>query len=261
MPTPRELAPEDADSLVAVVAACGETGVLSMSDARYVEHVRERGSVLVSGDPGAVQGYAGLLDRDGAAYLTDLFVHPDSRDQGHGRALLAAMWDGRPDRVTSSSQDPRALSGYARFGARPRWPLVYLRLSGGRTPAAPVAADEYATGDAGWHLGLDGLITLSVLAGPGSAATTAVVRQVGDRYRVLRARTPDPRGLPVLVAELSRRAGPGGSVTLVVPGPHPALPDVLALGARVEELDLWCASPGAADLVDPTRELPSPALS
>jgi hypothetical protein len=65
----------------------------------------------------------------------------------------------------------------------------------------------------------------------------------------------------VLVAELARRAGASGSVSLVVPGPHPALADVLAMGARVEELDLWCTTPDAVDLVDPEHELPSPALA
>jgi GNAT superfamily N-acetyltransferase len=253
--------PADDDSLVAVATACDQTGVLSVCDARYLDHVRTSGQVLVSGDEGAVEGYAGVIERAGTAYLTDLFVHPDARDRGHGRALLAAAWDGRGSRATSSSQDPRALSGYARFGARPRWPLLYLRLPGGATPSAPVVVREHEQGDAGWRLGLDGLLTVAVLGGPAREAATAVVRRDGDRYRVLRAVTPDPRGLPVLVAELARRAGASGSVSLVVPGPHPALADVLAMGARVEELDLWCTTPDAVDLVDPEHELPSPALA
>lgn len=261
MPAVRAPLPADHDSLVAVATACDQTGPLSVCEPRYLAHVRAGGEVLVSGEEGAVEGYAGLVDREGTAYLTDLFVHPDARDGGHGRALLAAMWDGRPRRATSSSQDPRALSGYARFGARPRWPLLYLRVPGGGSPAAPVVVREHEAGDAGWELDLDGLITATVLGGPGRGAATAVVRRDGEHYRVLRALTPDPRGLPVLVAELGRRAGREGSVTLVVPGPHPALPDVLAMGARVEEIDLWCATPDAADLVDPTRELPSPALA
>jgi GNAT superfamily N-acetyltransferase len=262
MPQVREPSSADRHALSLVASACGQTGALSMNDHRYADHLAAHGRIVVAGVP--VEGYAAALDREGSSYLTDLFVHPGARDIGNGRALLAAAWDGRPERVTTSSQDPRALSGYARFGARPVWPLLYLRLFGAgvpSAPSAPVVETAYAEGDAGWRLGLDGLSTLSVLGGPATAAVTAVVRREGQHLRVLRADTPDPRGLPVLVAELARRAGPQGVVTLTVPGPHPALADVLALGARIEEVDLWCATPGSADLVDPTRTLPSPGLS
>lgn len=259
MPLVREPAAADRQGLAAVAVACDQTGVLSMNDDRYLEHLAARGRVAVVGE--AVEGYGAVLDREGTAYLTDLFVHPDARDRGHGRALLSELWDGQQHRATTSSQDPRALSGYARFGARPSWPILYLDLPGGGSPSAPVVASAYEEGDAGWLLGLDSLLTLRVLGGPHDAATTAVVRESGSALRVLRAETPDPRGLPVLVAELARRAGPDGRVTLTVPGPHPALPDLLAMGARVGDVDLWCATPGAADLVDPTRTLPSPGLS
>ena len=254
-PTPREPSPADVASLLDVAATCEQTGVQSVTDEPYRAHLLASGRLLVSGEPGAVWGYAGLVERGGAAYLTDLFVHPDARDQGHGRALLAAMWDGRAERVTSSSQDPRALSGYARYGARPRWPLLYLSLpgrSGGGLETRP-----YADGDAGWPVRTAGLVTASVDDG----ACTAVVHRVGDRMRVLRAVTPDPTALPTLVARLAGLVAPTGSVGVCVPGPHPALPAVLASGARIRDLDLWCATDGAVDVVDPTRELPSPALA
>lgn len=262
MPNPRELADEDAASLLAVAAACDQTGALSVTDDRYRTHLRTRGRLLVSGAVGEVEGYAGLVDRAGAAYLTDLFVHPGSRDGGHGRALLAALWDGVTERVTSSSQDPRALSGYARYGAVPRWPLLYLRLPG--TAALSVSGVEiapYADGDAGWSLPLDGLSTVTLASERGSGDAAAVVLRRDGGYRVLRARTPRPEALLDIVADLRSRAGAAGTVTLVVPGPHPALPRLLAEGARIEDLDLWCATAGAVDLVDPVRELPSPALA
>jgi GNAT superfamily N-acetyltransferase len=256
----REPSADDRAGLAAVAVACDQSGPLSMNDDRYLAHLSRRGRVAVTGEQ--VEGYAAVLDRGGAAYLTDLFVHPQARDRGHGRALLTRMWDGRPERVTTSSQDPRALSGYARFGARPSWPILYLGLPGGGSPSAPVVESAFEVGDAGWDLARDDLVTLRVLGGPQEAATTAVVQVGADgSMRVLRALTPDPRGLPVLVAELARRAGAGRRVTLTVPGPHPALADLLAMGARVGDVDLWCATPGAVDLVDPTRELPSPGLS
>lgn len=261
MPTARALVPADRASLSAVAVACDQAGILSVSDDRYLEHVRARGEVQVTGPEGAVEAYGGVLDLDGAAYLTDLFVNPKLRDRGHGRTLLGALWEGRSGRVTSSSLDPRALSGYARYGALPRWPLLYLTLPGGGSPTVPVGVRDYVAGDAGWSLDLDELVTVTVASSSGEPGATAVVRRQGDLYRVLRARTPDPKGLTDLVAELRRRAGRDGAVSLVIPGPHPALPDLLMAGARVDDVDLWCAADSVADLVDPTRDLPSPALA
>ena len=121
---------------------------------------------------------------------------------------------------------------------------------------------DYAEGDAGWSLGLDGLLTLTVHAGPRAGGCHGRRAPAGRPACACCAHArPTPAACRCCSAELGRRAGPDGAVSLVVPGPHPALPDVLAMGARVEEVDLWCATAGAADLVDPTRELPSPALA
>ena len=245
----------------AVADACAQTGPVSASDPRYLEHIGSRGRVLVSEDGGSVVAYGGALDLGGAAFLTDLFVRPGSRDAGHGTALLEALWGGTPTRMTSSSQDLRALSTYARFGAVPRWPLVRLEIPGASlVPQLPVEHRPASAGDAGWSFELDDVASARVLAGPGRAATTAVVRAVGTRWQVLRATTPEPQGLAVLVADLRRRAGADGTVEIAVPGPHPAFGHLLATGARIVDVDLWCSTPDAADLVDPTRELPSPAL-
>lgn len=259
MPPVRALVDADHASLVAVATACDQSGVLSVCAPHYLDHVRGTGEVLVTGPAGAVEAYAGTVPRRGATYLTDLFVHPGARDRGHGRALLAAAWDGRTDRVTSSSQDPRAVSGYARFGARPRWPLLYLSLPGGGPGSSrPVEARDALVGDAGWPLALEGAVT--ALVDDGGRAIAVALRSE-DRIRILRAGTPEPSALVDVVDRLRADAGVGGSVTLVVPGPHPALGDLLARGARIDDMDLWCATDGAADLVDPTRELPSPALA
>ncbi len=248
--------PADHASLLAVAAACEQTGIQSVTDDAYRAHVASTGRLLVSGEVGTVQGYGGLVDRGGAAYLTDLFVHPEARDAGHGRALLAELWGDRSERMTSSSEDPRALSGYARYGARPRWPLLYLRLPG--TQLGPAQASEvrdFVAGDAGWLPDQTGLRTVLV-----DGATGVIVAQEYG-VRLLRAEADDAASLLLLADALAARVGPGGGVGLCIPGPHAALPALLERGARIRDLDLWCATDGAADVVDPVRDVPSPSLA
>jgi hypothetical protein len=239
-----------------VAAACEQTGIQSVTDDAYRAHVASTGRLLVSGEVGTVQGYGGLVDRGGAAYLTDLFVHPEARDAGHGRALLAELWGDRSERMTSSSEDPRALSGYARYGARPRWPLLYLRLPGTQLgPAQDVEARDFVAGDAGWLPDQTGLRTVL-----GDGATGVIVAQEYG-VRLLRAEADDAASLLLLADALAARVGPGGGVGLCIPGPHAALPALLERGARIRDLDLWCATDGAADIVDPVRDVPSPSLA
>ena len=261
VPTVRDLRDDDHRAVAQVAAACDEVGAVSGSDSRYLSHVAARGRVAVSEVGGEVVAYAGAIDVPGAAFLTDLFVRSGSRGEGHGQALLAHVWADADERMTSASQDPRALGVYARYGAVPRWPLVYLEVEGGgASPQLPVLHRETLVGDVAWHLALDGLATVRVLAGHEQPVTTAVVRRDDGTWTVLRAETPDPRGLAVLLADLRTRAGSEGVVRLAVPGPHPGLPDLLRAGARVVAVDLWCASAAAADLVDPVHVLPSAAL-
>ena len=248
--------PADHASLLAVAAACEQTGIQSVTDDAYRAHIASTGRLLVSGEVGAVQGYGGLVERGGAAYLTDLFVHPEARDAGHVRALLAELWGDRRERMTSSSEDPRALSGYARYGARPRWPLLYLRVPGTEIgPAADVEVRDFVAGDAGWLPDQAGLRTVVA----GGATGVVVAQQTG--VRLLRAEADDAESFLLLVDALRGRVGPEGAVGLCVPGPHRALPALLERGARIRDLDLWCATDGAADVVDPVRDVPSPSLA
>ncbi|MFN8147487.1 MAG: hypothetical protein U0R76_08465 [Candidatus Nanopelagicales bacterium] len=256
MPTPRVPLPADHGSLLAVAAACEQTGIQSVTDDAYRDHVSRTGRLLVTGEVGAVRAYGGLVDRGGAAYLTDLFVHPEARDAGHGRALLAELWGDRPERMTSSSQDPRALSGYARYGARPRWPLLYLRLPGSAAGSTGELEERnFVPGDAGW---LPDQAALRTVVAEG--ATGVVVAQEYG-VRLLRATADDAASLLRLADGLAARVGPEGGVGLCVPGPHRALPELLARGARIRDHDLWCATDGAADVVDPVRDMPSPSLA
>jgi GNAT superfamily N-acetyltransferase len=243
---------DDLATIAAIAATVDETGVVSAADPRYVEHLGRLGRFLVAvDDRGGIVGYGGSVERRGARFLTDLFVAPDHRGAGHGGALLRELWAGAAERVTSSSQDPRALASYTRAGARPRWPLVYLHVPGSAGPEVDAAPGD---GSAGWDYPPAG--ALSVRAG---AAVAAVDRERAGIV-VRRAETPDPGDLVELVRRTARMAGPGGRVRVVVPGPHPALPAVLDLGARVVDVDLWCATDGAVDRWDPARELPHPGL-
>lgn len=252
---------EDRAALVAIAEAVDETGPVSAADPRYVAHLGGRGRFLVAVDSRDVPvAYGGSLERRGAEFLTDLFVAPEHRGAGHGGALLRELWAGSRDQVTSSSQDPRALASYTRSGARPRWPMLYLHLPGSDRRSADDRAeigdggDGAAADDGGWDYPHAG--TRIVRAG----AAVAVVDLEPEGVVVRRATTPDPDDLVELLRRVSGLAGPHGGVRVVVPGPHPALPAVLDLGAQVRDVDLWCASDGAAERWDPALELPHPGL-
>jgi hypothetical protein len=63
---------------------------------------------------------------------------------------------------------------------------------------------------------------------------------------------------PALVtAALVRHAARSGAraVRIPVPGPHPALADLLGAGGRIHDTDVFCAS--TDDVLDPTRHTPS----
>jgi GNAT superfamily N-acetyltransferase len=242
----------DLASIAAIAATVDESGVVSAAEPRYVEHLGRLGRFLVAVDGrDRIVAYGGSIERRGARFLTDLFVAPDHRGAGIGSALLRELWAGTAERVTSSSQDPRALASYARAGARPRWPLVYLHVPGSAGPEAEVEPDGDVTGWDYPHAG-----ALVVRAG---TAVAAVDREP-EGVVVRRAVTPEPGELVELVRRTARMAGPGGRVRLAVPGPHPALPALLDLGAHVGDVDLWCATDGAAERWDPARELPHPGL-
>jgi GNAT superfamily N-acetyltransferase len=249
----RAVVDDDLPALAAIASAVDESGVVSAADPRYVEHLTRLGRLLVAVDEADTPvAYGGTLERRGARFLTDLFVSPGHRGGGVGGALLRELWGDATERVTSSSQDPRAIASYTRAGARPRWPLVYLHVPGVAAPAPEV--DEALDPSLDWDYPPAGAVEVRT----GTAA--AAVSRDHDGIAVRRAITPEPGELVDLVRSLAALAGPGARVRLAVPGPHPALPALLDLGARVRDVDLWSASDGAATRWDPSRELPHPGL-
>ena len=105
------------------------------ADASYLALVRsQQGRLLVAESAGRVTAYGGVVDIDGVAMLSDLFVAADARGAGIGGLLLQELLDGFRDRMTFSSKHPAALAAYRRMGMQPRWRLLYLKgraLGGG----------------------------------------------------------------------------------------------------------------------------------
>ena len=66
----------------------------------------------------------------------------------------------------------------------------------------------------------------------------------------------DAEAAAVVAAAVGRIAA--GPVTAYLPAPHPAVRALLAAGWRVDEFDLFMAT--RPDLLDPSRDVPSPAL-
>ena len=98
---------------------------------------------------------------------------------------------------------------------------------------------------------------VSDAAGP-VAAGYGRERQRGD-LRVLDRLVvrPDADPVPPALAAV-RRAGQGGPVHVIVPGPNPLLQALLERRFQLVDRDQYMAS--SADLVDPLHKLPNPGL-
>lgn len=265
MATFRPYTPADADRLAACAVACGQMGPTSAHDRRYQEFVAQHGSLVVADDGMNLVGFAGVIERSGASYLTDLFVRPENQNKGLGRRLLAQVWVNSGPRMTSASQDPRALALYAQAGLTPRWANLYLELPGissssiSDTSWDAVEFRAAKPGDCGWWLGTDAT-SVATLRGPdGTVRACAVLLDNGEStLQLLRAVTPDPDSLAELVVALQTRAGAGRRLSLNIPDRHPV---AKVLGAaHVVDQDIWCTTDDAAWVVDPEHVLPSPAL-
>src|SRR4029078_736025 len=87
-----------------------------------------------------------VVDVDGVAMLTDLFVAADARGAGVGTQLLHELLDGTDRRMTFSSKHPAALAAYRSAGMEPRWRFLYLKaVANGGGSGLPAAAWEEHT--------------------------------------------------------------------------------------------------------------------
>lgn len=132
--------------LIRGLAEYERMGHLAMPDeARLREHlfgVRPYAEVLLAEDAGQVVGFALFFHNYSTfstlpgIYLEDLFVVPEARGKGHGKALLAALARlavergcGKLDWVVLHWNEP-SIRFYRALGAKPMDEWVGYRLSG-----------------------------------------------------------------------------------------------------------------------------------
>jgi len=248
-----------------------------------LRHDVEAGDMFVAERGGVVVGFATSFARDGVRFLSNLFVHPDEQSAGiGGRLLAAAMPHDGVANCTMSSKDPRAIALYVRHGMPPRWPHVLLEADASsiglpdRSDVAARAADPDDPELCEWDREIAGRarpVDLDHLVSDLEARAFWFERH-GRRigYGFIQGRSPfalrqpdqvmigpvgvrDPADAAPCVLEAVRRAAELlRPLALGVPGPHPALPDLLRTAFRIAYVELFMAG---SDVVDPARYVAS----
>jgi GNAT superfamily N-acetyltransferase len=281
--TVRPAAASDLAAIARVAEATGQVEEWSGTDPAYVRHLLAHGRVAVAELRGTVTGFgASRRIGDGPAAVTmlcDLFVDPRFHGQGTGQALLAALWEAGTPRMTFSSLHAHALPLYTRAGLDAWWPLLYLggdvrALRGADGWAVTVAAPaEVAAYEAEWT-GTDrtadhmawaarpGGRPVLARRGPDTLAAGTVAGEGAEYGIVHLALAPAAVGGEVAGAVLAILASlepPDGRARVCLPGPHPAIRELLTAGWHIDFMDVFMATdPG---LLNPRRAVPSPGLA
>jgi predicted N-acetyltransferase YhbS len=251
----RPAQPEDDPGIAEVARRNAQPDVQSGADSGYTAYLRERGTLFVAQMGSSVVGYGATLEIGAASLLADLFVDPAHHGAGTGGALLSALWPHTPTesvRFTFASQDPRAISLYARTGLTSWWPLLYLQ---GRPTALPESAfrvvrvqpavaayaDKQLTGvdrraDLAFMSGRSANGGLVITDG-GELVAAGVVGSGGLTHLTCLDRSA---AADAVVAGLRTLGDAEGTVCL--PGPHPAVPQLLAAGYRIADFDIYMAT-------------------
>ena len=247
--------------------------------APYVDHLLTRpGLRLVVGElDGVVAGVAGSIEVGGPKrrFLTDLYVDPSRQSRGIGTALLRAALDGAEQRMTFSSSDPRALAAYIRSGMQPWWPLLYLEfeanLLGDGQPGVETRASDVTetaslskawtgidrTADFAFYARLPEAHGFVVTIDGEIAALGWARKELHAPGRWLDHATFAPGADATRAAfGILRAAAHDQRLGAAVPGPHPAVAELLDHGARIGGTDTFCAT--ERDLLDPASLFPSP---
>ncbi|MEZ4522323.1 MAG: GNAT family N-acetyltransferase [Thermomicrobiales bacterium] len=246
------------------------------SDAHsFHTHALKHGKIRVAEIDGSIAGYGTVIERDGTRILSQLFVTPDRRSSGIGSALLDDLLDGTDaDLGLLASDDPRAISLYARRGFRPMWPHYEIGLLADRLAALGASEldvlpdpdhDELARLDkavSGRNRPEDLRYWLNQTGG------TPYLLSSGER-KVGYGWIHDPlcgkmanwyesdaplklgpigavaagyaRACVLAMANLAQHTYPGRGISIEIGGSHPALSDLLRAGGRIHdaEIAMW----------------------
>jgi GNAT superfamily N-acetyltransferase len=144
----RPAAPDDVPTIARLIRGLAEyerlSHAVSFSEAQLREHLfgaRPYAEVLLAEDAGRVMGFALFFHNystfrgQPGLYLEDLFVEPDQRGKGHGKALLLALARlavergcGRMEWAVLNWNEP-ALRFYQKLGAVPMNDWTAYRLT------------------------------------------------------------------------------------------------------------------------------------
>ncbi|HEU5266421.1 MAG TPA: GNAT family N-acetyltransferase [Jatrophihabitans sp.] len=239
----------DAAAIARICAAIGQSGPGSGADRNYLELLLGTGAVLVATNRAAVVGWGATRPTPAGELLTDLFVDPARQASGIGGSILRRLWPdtAAPARFTFSSQHVNALPLYLRAGLQPVWPLLYLAGPRHRVPGTGCevgAADADQAAAAGRWLGggdraadyrywarLPGHQPIAVRSPTGVVAAGVATDQAVVHLTCAAAAARD-----ATLAALA--ALPADKVSCCLPGPHPAVPALVAAGFRPTDYDL-----------------------
>ena len=248
-----------------------------------LRHDVEAGDMFVAERGGVVVGFATSFARDGVRFLSNLFVRPEEQSSGIGGQLLAAaMPQNGLANCTMSSKDPRAIALYIRHGMLPRWPHVLLEADASgielpdRSDVAMPEADPADPELCQWDAAIAGRARPQDLEHLASDLDGRAYwferhgRRIG--YGFIQGRSPfalrQPDQVVIGPVGVRDRADSAACVlgavrlaaerlrplAVAVPGPHPALAELLRAGFRVGYVELFMAD---SDVVDPARYVAS----
>jgi GNAT superfamily N-acetyltransferase len=248
-----------------------------------VRHGFENGQTVVAVEDDQLSGFAVGFERDGTWFLGEFFVRPDVQSRGAGQALLASIQPEGIPCATMTTGDYRAQALYARAGMTPLWPSFNLRaeISGLKRPEVDARAIEM-TAVSPSLLAWDSTISgrqrpkdLAFLIDGWQGALlwierngvrigyAGIARRGGGRISIgpVGVRLAADATAAVLATIVwASRNDELRTITIDVPGHHPALRALLDCGFRIQDQNLFCAS-GSSRFGDPTRYLPiTPAV-
>ncbi len=246
-------------------------------------HGYEHGETLVALDAGAPVGFSVGYERDGTWFLGEFFVLPETQSGGIGQALLDRAMPAHRHCATVATSDYRAQALYARFGLTPLWPSFQLRAEPAqlRRPTS----DEFIVREAGstptfnaWDAAISGRnrpedidflidswngLCLWIEYAGRRVGYAGIARRGGGRVTIGPVGVNDPAhaaGAVRAVVAFAAESEEVDSITVDVPGPHPALAPLLEAGARIADQNLFCSS-DAARFGDPRAYIPlTPAI-